>query len=53
MEALSKAKSKLVQNLSKKKFRDQNARFIVEGKKLVQEALDYNSEIVDFLPIPI
>lgn len=49
METLSKAKSKLVQNLSKKKFRDQNSRFIIEGKKLVQEALDFNSEIVDFI----
>jgi len=49
MEILSKAKAKLVINLQKKKFRTQYAKFVIEGTKLLQEALDHTPDLIDFV----
>jgi len=49
MEILSKAKAKLILSLQKKKFRIQHSQFIIEGTKLIQEALDHNSSLIDFV----
>ena len=49
METLSKAKAKLIVSLQKKKFRIQHSQFIIEGTKLIQEALDHNDSLIDFV----
>ncbi|MDX2247014.1 MAG: RNA methyltransferase [Bacteroidia bacterium] len=45
MQAISKAKIKLFTSLSVKKYRHQHGLFIVEGKKMVQEACQSNWKI--------
>ena len=49
METLSKAKVKLIVSLQKKKFRIQHSQFIIEGTKLIQEALDHNPSLIAFV----
>lgn len=51
METLSKAKLKLVQNLSKKTFRSKHKLYIVEGHTMVQELLNQFSEQIEFIVI--
>src|SRR5690554_1522267 len=47
-EKLTKSKAKFIKSLQQKKYRDSNKMFVVEGMKLVQEALQI-SGVVDFV----
>lgn len=49
---LSKNKIKLIQSLNRKKYRDESASFLVEGNKMVEEALrsDFDIELVVCTP---
>lgn len=40
---------KHIKSLSQKKFRDNNKEYIVEGKKMVQEAIEYGEEITKII----
>jgi len=51
VESISKAKLKLVQNLSKKTFRKKHNLYIVEGHTMVQELLNKYPEQVEFVLI--
>jgi len=51
VESISKAKFKLVQNLSKKTFRKKHNLYIVEGHTMVQELLNKYPEQVEFVLI--
>lgn len=51
MEPLSKAKFKLVQNLSKKTFRIKHNLYIVEGYTMVQELLNKYPEQIEFVVV--
>ncbi|MBQ0024326.1 MAG: RNA methyltransferase [Bacteroidales bacterium] len=43
---ISRSETSLIRSLSRKKFRDSEGLFVVEGEKLVQEALDSGYEVV-------
>lgn len=45
---LTKSQAKFIKSLQQKKYRDLNKRFVVEGIKLVQEALQY-AQIVEYV----
>lgn len=45
---LTKSDAKFIKSLQQKKYRDLNSRFVVEGTKLVAEALQY-PETIDFV----
>ena len=49
MENLSKNKIKLIRSLQLKKQRDESGQFIVEGEKMVQEAITIFPELIDFI----
>ncbi len=49
METLSKNKIKWIRSLQVKKVRDELNLFVVEGEKMVQEALDNQSENIEFI----
>ena len=51
MTSLSKAKFKLVQNLSKKSFRKKHQAYIVEGFTMVNELLQNHPEQIEFIVI--
>ena len=51
MQAISKAKFKLVQNLSKKSFRKKHQAYIVEGYTMVDELLQNHPEQIEFIVI--
>lgn len=51
MNSLSKAKFKLVQNLSKKSFRKKHQAYIVEGYTMVDELLQNHPEQIEFIVI--
>lgn len=43
---ISKSEIKFIRSLAQKKFRDEHSMFIVEGEKMVQEAIDSELEVV-------
>ncbi|MBR0291981.1 MAG: hypothetical protein IJQ79_07590, partial [Bacteroidales bacterium] len=43
---LSKAEIKRIKSLKEKKFRDEYSQFVVEGEKMVQEALSSTFKVV-------
>lgn len=43
---LSKSEIKLIKSLGQKKYREEHSMFIVEGEKMVQEAIDSDFEVV-------
>ena len=45
-EMISKADIKLIRSLREKKFRDESGLFVVEGEKMVQEAIDSSFDVV-------
>ena len=45
--AISNNEIKRVKSLQQKKFRDESGLFIVEGEKMVQEAIDSPFEVLD------
>lgn len=49
MSGLSKNKIKWIRSLHLKKHRDELGLFIVEGEKMVLEAIEYASESIDFI----
>lgn len=48
---LSANKIKWIRSLQQKKFRDELGLFVVEGEKLVQEALQIHPELIEFIVI--
>lgn len=46
-EMISKADIKLIRSLREKKFRDESGLFVVEGEKMVQEAVDSSFDVVN------
>lgn len=48
MESLSKSKIKLITSLQQKKFRDQHGLFVIEGVKMVEEALRSVPELIEY-----
>ena len=51
MQSLSKNKIKWIRSLQLKKNRDELGLFIVEGEKMVQEAIENFSQQIDFLVV--
>ena len=49
MENLSKNKIKLIRSLNLKKHRDESGFFIVEGEKMIQEAIDIFPDLIEFI----
>ncbi len=49
MQSLSKNKIKWIRSLQQKKFREEYGLFIVEGEKMVQEAIDFFGHSIEFL----
>ena len=49
MQSISKNKIKWIRSLQQKKFRDDLGLFVVEGEKMVNEALESNEYEVVFL----
>lgn len=47
MEALTAAQIKRIRSLSEKKFRNESGLFVVEGEKMVREAIESGYEVLD------
>lgn len=45
METLSRKQEKLIQSLKQKKYRDENGLFVLEGHKLIEEAIKSNVQM--------